>query len=146
MSRTSVFAITLSVIASAAFAADSDPGYGQRGDSSISARSGKSTAPQYFYKPTMRYYGNGYVVTYRFVQWNEKMNRNTATSYEGAQHGVAANAMQSAPGQEPRVTYYRNAPAKVKAPSSSIVAPVRNTTAASVTKEVPVISSSTAKK
>lgn len=151
MSRTSVLAIVFSVIASAAFAYDSDPGYGARGDAPASARGGsRSNGPQYFYKPTMRYYGKDYVVTYRFVQWNEKASRNVGTTFEAGQHGVAPNVMQAAPGQEPRVTYYRSAApvkAKTSAPSSSITAPIKTTAAtASVTKEVPAISSSTAKK
>lgn len=146
MSKLSAFAIVLSVIGSAAFAYDSDPGYGQRGDSTASPRAGsRSTAPQYVYKPTMRYYGKDYVVTYRFVQWNEKMNRGVATSFEGAQHSMSAGAMQAAPGQEPRVTYYRSATSSVKAPSAA-VQPTRSTAPVVPAKDVPAISSSTAKK
>ena len=148
MTKLSALALVLGIMSGAAFAYDSDPGYGARGESSSGGRA-NAKGPQYYYKPTMRYYGKDYVVTYRFVQWNEKMSKGAPSTFEGAQHGMSAAAMKAAAGQEPRVTYYRQGQQRT-APSTA-VQPVRSSTTATTatapaTKAVPEISSSTSKK
>lgn len=100
-------AILLSFVGAAAFAYDSDPGYGQRGDvmSSSSVKS-RSSKPTYFYKPTMRYYGKGYTVAYRFVQWNEKTSRNSPMTLEERKQTLPAATVESSDVRDPRVTLY----------------------------------------
>lgn len=138
MNKLSVSAILLGLIGSAAFAYDSDPGYGSRANVTTSRGTARTAAPSYYFKPTMRYYGKGYVVAYRFVQWKESMNRGGAVSYGATQHNLPATAVQAAPGREPRVAYYENAPTQAQAPAP--VQPARTPTAAPA-KEVPSISS-----
>jgi hypothetical protein len=86
MNRTALLAFAACFgVVSAASAYDSDPGYGPdrpwlqegshfehgrwyggRGDDGAYGANGRMLVPRY-YRPTMRYYGNGYTVSYRFI-------------------------------------------------------------------------------
>lgn len=91
-----------------AFALDSDPGYGPRTSSApaatgtaASARRGATNSA--YLKPTMRYYGKGYTVAYRYVPWSD---RSASFNLEGHQFRLPATAADSLVGSAPRVVYY----------------------------------------
>lgn len=133
MTKSLIPALILGILATAASAYDSDPGYGARAISPTASKvKGRTTGPAYYYKPTMRYFGKGFTVTYRYVQWNDRMQRNGMTSFsDSAQNLPAVSRMD---GQEPRLVVYHGGQAQAPAPEA--VAP---TTAKPAAKPVPPI-------
>ncbi len=141
---TKIFApvVALSLLSGIASAYDSDPGYGSRSESPTVTRSKvRTTGPTYYYKPTMRYFGNGYTVTYRYVQWNDRMKASSGTTFDTARHNLPVGSVEEVGTLSPRVTFYHGAQAQTveaERPAQSVVKPP--------TKEVPPISGSTGKK
>ncbi len=133
MKNSLILSILLGIIASTGFAYDSDPGYGQRTTYGGlgPTKAGKGT----YFKPTMRYFGKGYTVTYRYVQWNDTMNRAGTPAFESSQHRLPETAMAvTGAGYNQRVVYSSAAQRQVEATRT---APV--TSPVSPAKEVPVI-------
>lgn len=141
MIKSLVPVLILGVLTSAAYSYDSDPGYGARTVSPTAPKAkGRTTGPTHYYKPTMRYFGKGYTVTYRYVQWNDRMQRAGMTSFSGSTQNLTAG--NRADGQDPRVVVYHSAQ---QAQAPAVEAPVRPTANPAV-KEVPPISGSAPKK
>jgi len=136
--KTTFFAATvLASISSASFAYDSDPGYGTRGESSAIRLKTRANAPTYYYKPTQRYYGRGYLVTYRYVQWSDRLNRAGTTVFDNPAHAIPATAVQPGTAIGARVTYYHSA--APSAPAGQAAAPSPRTIVATPEKAVPPI-------
>ncbi|MEQ1861721.1 MAG: hypothetical protein ABMA13_17520 [Chthoniobacteraceae bacterium] len=121
MNKTSLITALIGLTTTAAFAFDSDPGYGPRYDYTPGARNPAPKA-KISYKPTMRYFGKGYMVTYRFVQWDSKLNRSGLTTFENQQYQITAASVQTVAGIAPRVTHYYS-----PRPQSPAVAPETRT-------------------
>lgn len=123
MTKSLVPALILGVLATTASAYDSDPGYGARTVSPTAPRAkARTTGPTYYYKPTMRYFGKGFTVTYRYVQWNDRMQRSGMTSFaDSAQNLPAVSRLD---GQEPRLVVYHGgqAPAQAQEAAASTTA------------------------
>jgi hypothetical protein len=99
----------------AAFAADSDPGYGPRPGTAGSVdsdtgvvRSRRSGSDASFYKPTQRYYGKGYTVAYRFVRADARSARTRSSSpdFDSATYRISTQSATTFVGESPRVTHY----------------------------------------
>ena len=90
-----VFSLAVAAITSATVhAADSDPGNG----------SYAGQQKQSYYRPTQRYYGDGYTIAYRFVPWKERA-RKAPSSFEIQQlDAVPARAVVAKSGPSPRAT------------------------------------------
>jgi hypothetical protein len=147
MTRLSLGIALLSLTAFSAFSADSDPGYGPRPrlGSGPSTTAQKPKASSYF-KPTMRYYGPGYTVAYRYVSWNQKTK--TSSAFESEQFYLPASSARSMVAAAPRMTYYYDRTAS-SSPVRDGAAPVVRTeattttsTTASPVKEIPPIAGS----
>jgi hypothetical protein len=135
MKTSLVLSILLTIIGSTAFAYDSDPGYGQRTVFSGSTSPGKTGKGTYF-KPTMRYFGKGYTVAYRYVQWSNSMNRAGTPAFEASQHRLPETALAvTGSGYNQRVVYYSGGQQQYDATRTS--APV--TSPVSTVKEIPAI-------
>jgi hypothetical protein len=123
--------------ATTVFAYDSDPGYGPRPSTAVPRTTSTKTQAAAAFRPTMRYYGAGYTVAYRYVPWTEKMPRLMSTSFESDQLHLQAVAKGGpAEKQAPRVTYYY----KTNAAPVTTRTPVTPPTA---TKEMPAIAERT---
>jgi hypothetical protein len=144
MNKLPVTAVFLSLTSAVAFAYDSDPGYGPRADLSQQAGIRKArSANAIYFKPTMRYYGKGYTVTYRYVQWNDKMNRTGQTTFEGEQHYLPLASLQSVIGSSPRMTYYYGGKSNLQSPyEPADTRAGRSIVTAPATKEPPPIAES----
>lgn len=146
MSKPSVSFLFLALLGCAAFAYDSDPGYGVRGDSSSVRVKDRSATPNYYYKPTMRYFGKGYMVAYGYVQSNKRMNQFGATVVDGANYILPAKSVQTlSPGTLPRVTYYYGTQTNALAPASP-VKQGQQSVGTSPAKSVPPIAEDASKK
>ena len=142
---------SLALLASAipSFAADSDPGYGPgapgAGLHGASARSANRYAPQYF-RPTQRFYGKGYTVTYRFVPWSDRMRGATPSTWDIEQYHLPTTTAGNsyAMGSMPRITYfYPKSGASPASPMSPGAAPVSSI--ATTPKPLPPIGEGPAK-
>lgn len=138
MKSSSIAAFLVASLSSVAFAYDSDPGYGSRSESGTFRPKSRTNAPAYFYKPTQRYYGKGYVVTYRFVQWNDRMGRIGTTVFDGFQYNVPAASVREGSGVAPKITYHQ-APELSTGASSPAAAPTPKSVVTTPAKEVPPI-------
>lgn len=132
MKTSLVLSLLVGLVASTGFAYDSDPGYGQRtSGGSLPAKAGKSA----YFKPTMRYFGKGYTVAYRYVQWNDSMSRTGTPAFESSQHRLPETALAvSGSGYNQRVVYSEASQRQLQ---STRTAPVISP--ASTMKEVPAI-------
>lgn len=89
------------------FADDSDPGTLRStsyGDGSTVTYSGGPAVPRpayYYYQPTQRYYGKGYIVSYRYVPAAKRQR--TATRPNGDPFWVHSTAPAIYTGKSPRV-------------------------------------------
>ena len=142
---------SLALLASAipSFALDTDPGYGPGAlgmgmPKGASARSANRYAPQYF-RPTQRYYGKGYTVTYRFIPWSDRMRGATPSMWDIEQFHLPTLAAGStyANGNTPRITYFY--PKKAASPMSPISGPGSDTGIATTPKPLPPIGEGPAK-
>lgn len=125
-------ASTFSILASVLSAVAGDSGFGyspgtaQSAAATRTSRAASRYAPEYF-RPTQRYFGKGYTVTYRFIPWNNRMRGASISTWDIDEYiiptGVAASTF--AMGSSPRVTYFNQKPAMtpsmVPAPATSIV-------------------------
>lgn len=142
MTKSLVPVLILGVFASVAYSYDSDPGYGARAVSPTSPRAkARTTGPTHYYKPTMRYFGKGYTVTYRYVQWNDRMQRAGMTSFSDSTQNLPVATRGD--GQEPRVVVFHAAQTQAQAP---VVESTASSAAKPAVKEVPPISGSAPKK
>jgi len=124
MPKTLVALLAVALVSTAAFALDSDPGYGPRGEAGTVRKTRNGAAV--FYKPTMRYYGKGFTVAYRYIQTKEALKSGT-TSFEREQLYLPAASVQSVINAAPRLTYYYDG-----RPATQILAPSSATEARSV--------------
>ncbi len=84
---------------------DSDPGYGPYAPRISSGRLPKD---RYFYKPTLRYYGKGYTVAYRFLPVPAR-SQQYATRFDAQQAQLTHDEIAQWNGKgEPRLTFYRS--------------------------------------
>lgn len=144
MPKTLVAILAVALTSASAFAIDSDPGYGPRSEAGAVRKTRSGAAV--FYKPTMRYYGKGFTVAYRYIQTKEGVKGGT-TSFEREQLYLPAASIQSVINAAPRLTYYYDGrPAtQILAPSSATEARSVVTAPTPAVKELPPIAEQTKK-
>ena len=105
-----LFAACISLVGglSAAQAYDSDPGYNAPGSGGASDKpAARSKSEPAFYRPTQRYYGNGYVISYRYVPAAKKTGKSiqSPTFAPESSAFMTADQMAASGASGPKVTY-----------------------------------------